>query len=1666
MTEERALDAQQTEHRWRGRRVQALVVRALTVVIPLAASIAAGATTSRLLPKPEGIAELLSWWTIMLAVASATMLGTDRLTRRLLPLAALLKLTLIFPDQAPSRFRVAVRAGGTRRLEQKLEDVKTKGLEHTPAEAAATVLELASMLNVHDRKTRGHSERVRVFADLLADELKLAKPDRDRLHWAALLHDVGKLVVPHDILNKQGKPTDEEWAILQSHPLEGEKFVEPLAEWLGEWAKAIGQHHEKYDGTGYPRGLAGQDISMAARIVAVADSYEVMTAARAYKRPMPAAEARRELARCAGTQFDPMVVRAFLNISVGKLRLAMGPLSWLAQLPFAQFLPQVGTAASGAASTAVATASTAAAMVLGGVVEAPAYAPSTAAAADDAPDADVPRGDKAPPSPPSPLAPEAPADPEVGPAPARAGAPTVRDDHATVSEDESVAIRAIDNDQRGTDPLAPATMRLSGTESIGGTVRHDGRGTIEFAPHPDRNGVVTFGYELCDEDGRCDDGKVTVRILPVNDAPVARSDAAATDEDVATSIPVLANDSDVDGDRLSVVRAWAATGAVSVNSDGTLTYTPEKEWDGTDELRYEITDGNGAFAIGAATVIVTGKNDDPIAVPDASGVDEDASVTVDVLANDHDPDPLDRVTLTGAGGAAHGTVAVAGSSVSYTPAPDWSGVDSFTYTVSDGRGGTAQSTVTVTVKPLNDKPVANGDVAKVAEDEKSPVDVLANDTDPDIAHGDALEITGASGASMGTVSVERGAIVYTPKADTYGTDTVTYTVRDKAGATATATVVLTVTPVNDAPIAKNVKVESGKDEPLVELTLEASDPKDEKGPGYPAKGIAGYKILTTPTGGILYYDSGGGTYVPAVAGVTTANPVVKFTPPAGQIGSFSFTYAGVDAGHPAPGLPSAPATGTIVVSGGRLMVGYQADGSDAVGLRGAKVHGLAYVFLDDSFGIASASFWLDDPAMSGTPHSADSSPRLDFNGGTAFDTGALQPGSHSITAKLTRDDGSTSVVTARFEVEPNLAPTAAADNVQVAEDASLDIAVLANDSDGNGDPLEILSITAPSNGTAVLKPDGKVRYTPTAEWFGTDTFTYTISDGHGATSVGTVTVTVTPVADGPVAVDDVDAANLLGFVNVPVLDNDTDLDNDIDPGTVTITRPPEHGTATAKPDGTVDYAVLLILDSGVDSFAYEVCDESGLCASAEVLIGFNNVAPTAGQDNIGTAEGVPVTFTAVSNDNDPNPWDEPLIASVDDPANGTATISADRKKITYTPDPDWNGLDTFTYRITDGLLTATGTIKVNVGAVNDPPVAQDDNATTTVDLPVMIDVLANDTDVDGDILTIADIDDPITGSVTQVGNQIQYTPPAGAFGTDTFTYTVTDGFFSSTATVNIVINAIPVVNDDAKTIDEDEGQKDIDVLDNDSDADGGTLTITAVGGTALGTVSISGGDHLHYTPNPDAYGTDSFTYTVSDGISSVTGMVTVTINPKPDDPVAMDDDVLTTSTSGPVTFDPLVNDIDADADLVPGSVVVQDPSHGTATVDATTGQITYTPEVGWSGTETFNYTVCDATGRCDQGQVRVTVRTPPQAVDDTDSTSAGQSVNVSILTNDIVGDAPITTVTIVTPPSNGVAQILTTVPKRIRYDPAPGFTGTDTFTYQVTDANGYTSTATVTITVI
>jgi HD-GYP domain-containing protein (c-di-GMP phosphodiesterase class II) len=307
------------EHRWRARPVLATLLRIVAASAPVAALLAAVWLLDDVFWRPDGTIGAVVWIAQAAIVGLAVAATVDRMTRRLLPLAALYDLTLLFPGDAPSRVRTAIRAATPSQRRRRVAEVRAHGLGATTDEAAATAIEMVLALGSHDRLARDHSERVRHWADRLACELGLSRADRDRLALSVIVHDIGKIAVPAEILNQPGRPTEAEWEILRTHPLRGAELLEPLVPWLGEWALAASQHHERWDGGGYPLGLAGDEISLAGRIAAVADTFSVIAPNTSYERAITHDGARQEMLHGAGSQFDPELVQLLLSIPPERL---------------------------------------------------------------------------------------------------------------------------------------------------------------------------------------------------------------------------------------------------------------------------------------------------------------------------------------------------------------------------------------------------------------------------------------------------------------------------------------------------------------------------------------------------------------------------------------------------------------------------------------------------------------------------------------------------------------------------------------------------------------------------------------------------------------------------------------------------------------------------------------------------------------------------------------------------------------------------------------------------------------------------------------------------------------------------------------------------------------------------------------------------------------------------------------------------------------------------------------------------------------------------------------------------------------------------------------------------------------------------------------------------
>ncbi|WGY03957.1 Ig-like domain-containing protein [Nocardioides sp. QY071] len=705
-----------------------------------------------------------------------------------------------------------------------------------------------------------------------------------------------------------------------------------------------------------------------------------------------------------------------------------------------------------------------------------------------------------------------------------------------------------------------------------------------------------------DDLGRSCDDDATPPVTPeppnAPGAPVAVDDTVVTDEDTVLELPVsgagspVANDTDPDGDPLSVTSVAGPVGGAVVLTGGVIRFTPLADLCGTGAGRFDYTvgDGTGRTDAGRVTVDITCQPDDPTAVDDVTTVGEDAAATtVDVLGNDADidGDPLAIASVTQPG---DGTVVITGGGTGLTYQPDadfctdppGTTPDTFTYTLTPG-GATA--TVSVQVTCVDDPPVAVADSDTVSEDASaSAVDVLANDTDTD---GGPRSIVSVTQPGHGTVAITGGGagLTYRPAADYCTTgaggsaDTFTYTISGGSS----ASVAMTVTCVDDLPIAVDDSETVLEDAAATPFLVLGND-TDADGDAFTIGSV------TQPTNGVVVITGGGTglTYAPSADYCNSA--------PGGAADTFTYSLA--------PGGDSATVTVTVTcVADAATAVADTATVSEDSGATAVSV--LANDLNPDGLTLSITS--VTQPAngvvvITGGGTGLTYAPTANYCN--------TQPGGtpDSFTYTITGGTTASVAMTVTCVVDPSVAVD---DDVTITEDQAGPLTVMVNDQIGDDSP-QIISVTQPADGTTTTN-GSTVGYTPHANYCNTqaggtaDTFTYTITGG----STATVAVTVTCVNDAPTVAPLTLSEAAVGNT-VLVVDDPTDgvpsaagprktttadvlsgADDAETPGTVTVVAATvsttQGGSVTLQADGDFVYTPPAGCIAS-DGFSYQVTD--------------------------------------------------------------------------------------------------------------------------------------------------------------------------------------------------------------------------------------------------------------------------------------------------------------------------------------------------------------------------------------------------------------------------------------------------------------------------------------------
>lgn len=789
-------------------------------------------------------------------------------------------------------------------------------------------------------------------------------------------------------------------------------------------------------------------------------------------------------------------------------------------------------------------------------------------------------------------------------------APVAQDDVFVANQDTLVTGNILSDNGNGADSDADNDVLsvVAGTYATAhGSVVIAANGNFTYTPAAGYFGADSFTYTLSDGNGGTDTGSVSITLNEVsvpNTPPTAQNDSAVTNEDTAVTISVLGNDSDANNDPLVVsILGNPASGSVVVNANNTITYTPNADYNGADSFTYQVNDGQGGTSSATVSLTVNSVNDAPLASDDSFSGTEDSVVTGNLLVNngsgaDSDSDGGTLSVTAGTFATANGSVTItANGDFTYTPTANHNGADSFNYTLSDGQGGTDTGLVTLSLAAVNDAPIAVDDVFTGVQNTNITGNLLGNNglgVDNDI-EDDNLSVTAETiTTAHGSVVISaNGSFIYTPTAGYTGADSFNYTVSDGNGGSDTGAVNITLS-------ASVINGTNGND------TITGSANGDT------IHGLDGNDTLYGEAGDdILYGDAG--------------NDTLK-----GRDGNDSL-YGGdgtdyLEGGNGNDLLNGGNGVDTIKGSGGIDTYSYLTalEGGDIIQdfrpLTGEKID-LTPIFQFNPAFVGAQAF--TDGYLRLAQSGADVLVYLDADGNA---------GGGAETLFITLQAISLADVTLSSFILPvngsggNTAPTAVNDSATTNEDTAVTISVLGNDSDANNDPLSVSIVSNSSSGTLVVNANNTVTYTPNANFNGSGSFIYQISDGQGGLANATVSLTVNAVNDLPVAMDDVfggtQDTNITGNL---LVNNGGGADTDIDGDTLSVTAQTistAHGSVVIAANGDFTYTPTVGY-SGSDSFNYTLSDGHGGSDTGAVsltLLASNEILGTSGNDSIyGTA---------------------------------------------------------------------------------------------------------------------------------------------------------------------------------------------------------------------------------------------------------------------------------------------------------------------------------------------------------------------------------------------------------------------------------------------------------------
>lgn len=1113
------------------------------------------------------------------------------------------------------------------------------------------------------------------------------------------------------------------------------------------------------------------------------------------------------------------------------------------------------------------------------------------------------------------------------------------------------------------------------------------------------------GHDLLMVTSEGNDNNLTLSTLTlVNAKPVVSDLDVETNEDVPLNIAV--SGSDADDHDLSYSFESVDDGVISSTDDGNVyLFTPAPNFFG--EVTFEYWANDGFIDSEKATIKVDVKpiNDHPVITLSSSiSTEEDESETIYFTYSDIDGDEV-VATLNKAPG--HGDVTIEGAAITYSPDANYNGSDEFELELTDGNGYVTQRVVSVDVLSINDSPrITIEDTIVTNEDGDVVLDFSYEDAD-----GDVVVATISSQANSGDITIDGTSVTYSPNENFYGSDTFTLSLTDGNGFVTTKTVSVTVESVNDEPV----------------VTIDSMMTVDEDG-------VSSFTFT--------YYDVDGDAVTASVAesakhgDVSVEGQRVTYSPTTNFYGKDSFVLGLTDA----QGYESQQTVNVNVLQ-----------------VNDAPVIEIANVLTVDEDGSQTLSFTYTD--IDGDVVSASLSEQAS-HGDVVIDgrTISYTPdenfyGSDVFSVTLTDDQGYTELQSIAVTViSVNDDPVISIQNmITLSEDGTTTFTFTYTDVDG--DKVTASLSQEAEHGDVSIKGE-QISYTPEADFYGDDSFVLSMTDGNGYVSLKTINVTVLNVNDAPI----------ISIANTLTVNEDdsqtisftyTDIDGDV--VSATISRDAEHGDVVVE--GTdVSYTPEPNF-YGSDEFELLLVDGEGFAGKYVVSI---NVVSVNDAPVISIAETLTVdedaqqtlTFSYMDVDGD-------VVSATVSEMAAYGEVSIDGRNVSYSPDSDYYGSDSFSLLLTDSAGFETiKTISVTVISVNDAPVIVIED-TLTVDEDGLQTLSFSYTDVDGDVVTAFVSQNGTNGNVVISGTDVSYTPIANFFGSDQFELTLTDsnGFVTTKRiSVNVIsVNDNPIITiGDTLTVDED-GQQTLGF--SYTDVDGDVVSASIKTQASFGTASVDGAN-VTYAPQANYYGNDTFSLLLTDSAGyEVVKSINVEVKSVNDEAIITIQSTLSIEEDGFSTFSFDYTDIDGDT---VSATLKTEPENGEVVIDGKS--ISYSPDMNFYGTDTFVLLLEESSGVSFEYPISVTVTSvndePLITLADTLEINEDEPGVLTLTYSDVDGDVVSATVKVA--PGHGEVVIDN---ENITYTPLLNFFGDDSFVLLLTDSNGYQKTHTVNVTV-